>query len=50
MLNINSAKDLENAIGFKKYYGFSPSIKMFPRTKMDDNKVLQIGLLESKDL
>lgn len=29
MLNIDNAKDLENAIGFYKYYGYSPAIRLF---------------------
>ncbi len=50
MLNINSAKDLENAIGFKKYYGFSPSIRLFSKEDSVSNSNLKIGLVESKDL
>lgn len=50
MLTINNAKDLENAIGFYKYYGFSPSIKLEPINCEPLDQALNIGILESKDL
>ena len=50
MLNINNAKDLENAIGFWKYYGFSPSIRLFSKNDVNNNREIKIGLFEAKDL
>lgn len=50
MLNISNAKDLENAIGFMRYYGFSPSIKLFPQKTPKEMDSLNIAIFESKDL